>query len=306
MICPTKIRELILAKGTADKRPAHLAAASGLVRVGDTLYVVADDEHHLGVFRAANDVPGDLVRLFDGDLPEKPKKRKAAKPDLEMLMTLPPFADYTHGALLALGSGSKPNREMGVLLGLDASGLINTAPRHIDLSRLYAAFREEIDDLNIEGAVLSGDDVVLLQRGNKGSSNAITRCALSPFLRDLATNATPQLRDAFAVQTIALGDVDGVPLCFTDGAALSRGEVLFTAVAEDTGNSVDDGTCKGSAIGLLDARGDVTHLERLSPGYKVEGVIAAKHAHGLHVQMVTDGDDASKPAWLLEAHLPWG
>lgn len=305
MIHPTKIRELILATGTTDERPAHLAAASGLTRARNTLYVVADDEHHLGVFHAASEAPGDLVRLFDGDLPEKPKKRKAAKPDLETLMTLPPFAGYAHGAMLALGSGSKPNRETGIVLGLNSNGLINTQPRQVDLARLYAALRQEIDGLNIEGAVLSGEDVVLLQRGNKGAANAIIRFALTPFLSDLGADTPPHFRDAFSLQTIDLGAVEGVPLCFTDGAALSDGTVLFTAVAEDTDNSVDDGACKGSVIGVLSAAGKILHIDRLSPGYKVEGIIAAPHASGLDARLVTDGDDASKPAWLLAAHLPW-
>ena len=34
------------------------------------------------------------------------------------------------------------------------------------------------------------------------------------------------------VRAIELGDIDGVPLCFTDAAALPDGNLLFTAVAE--------------------------------------------------------------------------
>ena len=63
----------------------HLSAASGLVQVGQRLFVVADDEHTLAVFDLSGDRAGRLHRLFDGDLPDKPKARKAAKPDLEAL-----------------------------------------------------------------------------------------------------------------------------------------------------------------------------------------------------------------------------
>jgi hypothetical protein len=305
MINPTKIRELNLTQGDDETHPQHLAAASGLVRVADTLYVVADDEHHLGVFHATNGAPGHLVRLFEGTLPAKAKQRKAAKPDLETLIALPAFDGYADGALLALGSGSKPNRETAALLALSAAGLDAGAPQHIDLSSLYDDLRCEMDALNIEGAAIFGNTFCLLQRGNKGAQNALIRLPLDMFLHDLTNANPPRLRHAPHVQIYELGDVDGVPLCFTDGAALPNGALLFTAVAEDTANSVDDGACKGSAIGLIDASGKLVRVERLNPAYKVEGITASVQDNCIQLQLVTDDDDATKPASLLAATLHW-
>ena len=68
--------------------------------------------------------PVQLVRLFDGDLPESAKKRKKKKADLESLLHLPPLPRCPGGALLTLGSGSRPNRRRGALLGLDAAGAL--------------------------------------------------------------------------------------------------------------------------------------------------------------------------------------
>jgi hypothetical protein len=307
VIRPTEIRELLLAKPTSEKRPSHLAAASGLVHVNNTLYVVADDEHHLGVFSAntADRAPGDLIRLFEGKLPEKTKKRKAGKPDLETLTVLPAFAGHPHGALLALGSGSKPNREIAVLVSLDATGSTKSSPIHIDFGDIYNDLRNELEALNIEGAVISGDEFFLLQRGNKGSANALIKCDLHDLLRDLAANKTPRLHHAPSIRTVNLGEADGVPLCFTDGAALGNGAILFTAVAEDTDNSVDDGAFKGAAVGIIDANGKVARMEPLDPAYKVEGVTAEVVSGVIHVRLVTDGDDASEAAWLLAAELRW-
>jgi hypothetical protein len=305
MIRPTKIRELLLNHATSEKRAPHLAAASGLVNIDRTLYVVADDENHLGVFSADNHVPGDLIRVFEGRLPTKTKKRKAEKRDLETLTHLPAFQGYTHGALLALGSGSKPNRATGVLLGLSSIGDVNTAPQHVDLALLYDDLRNEFDALNIEGAVISGDDVVLLQRGNKGSKSALIRFPAENFLHDLTTGKAPRLHYAPTSLAVDLGHVDDVPLCFTDGAALANGALLFTAVAEDTDNAIDDGMCVGAAIGIINADGKIARMERIEPAYKVEGVVASIRNQHIHVQLVTDGDDASKPACLLSAALPW-
>ncbi|WP_457447076.1 DUF6929 family protein [Roseateles sp. P5_E4] len=59
----------------------YLSAASGLVQLGPRLFVVADDEHTLAVFDVSGERPGQLHRLFGGELPDKPKARRAAKPD---------------------------------------------------------------------------------------------------------------------------------------------------------------------------------------------------------------------------------
>src|SRR5688572_10672841 len=119
MIALTEIRELDILAAASSLRPLHVSAASGLVCLDSIMYVVADDELHLGVFSTRDRGPGHLIRLFDGVLPEPAAARKQQKPDLEALTLLPAFPDFPHGALLAVGSGSRPNRHKGVLLGLD-------------------------------------------------------------------------------------------------------------------------------------------------------------------------------------------
>src|SRR5262245_37419876 len=113
MLKPTLIQELTL-PASGSKGPHWLSAASGLVCVDQYVYVVADDELHLHRF-ALTSPRGQLtaetpLRLFDGELPADPAERKSAKPDLESLALLPPTTGLPHGALLTLGSGSKPNR----------------------------------------------------------------------------------------------------------------------------------------------------------------------------------------------------
>ena len=77
------------------------------MRVRDKLYVIADDELHLGVFGVDGEEPLKLVRLLDGDLPASAKKRKKLKPDFESLLLLPASDESPGGSLLALGSGSR-------------------------------------------------------------------------------------------------------------------------------------------------------------------------------------------------------
>ena len=153
MVATRFIRELTLASPpNGDNHARHISAASGMVVVGAFLYVVADDELHLGVFDISGAEAGDLVRLFPGDLPGPSAERKALKPDLEALVRLPSYPGYPHGALLALASGSKPNRRTGVVLELDESGRVAGEPCPCDPTPLYSSLESRFPALNIESS----------------------------------------------------------------------------------------------------------------------------------------------------------
>ena len=84
MITLTKIRELNLSAAPTPGRPLHLSAASGLACLKSFIYVVTDDELHLGVFRTADSEPGHLIRLFDGALPIPNRIAKSKSPTLKL------------------------------------------------------------------------------------------------------------------------------------------------------------------------------------------------------------------------------
>ena len=303
----TKIRELALSKAASAGRPLHLSAASGLVSTGRRLYVVADDELHLGVFHESDAGPGRLVRLFPGTLPHRKKARKARKPDAEALTRLPPFAGCPHGALLALGSGSKRRRRRGALLALDANGAARGKARVLDLSGLYRTLGDHFAELNIEGAVVSGNELTLLQRGNKRrNENAVVRLNLSAVLDALGSGPSIGPITPWEIQRFDLGDIDGVPFCFTDGAALPNGDLVFTAIAEDSDSSYDDGPCAGAAIGIASAHGRLRCLRRLARPHKVEGVVATLEGGVVRLLLVTDADDADVAAALWTAVVDVG
>ena len=303
MIALTKIRELDLSAAATAGRPLHLSAASGLACVGSFIYVVADDELHLGVFCTTDSKPGRLIRLFDGALPDAKPDRKKRKPDLEALTLLPAHRDYPHGALLALGSGSRRNRRMGALLGLDAQGAVRGSPHIVDLSPLLAPLDDEFSALNIEGAVVSGDELRVFQRGNKRHArNAVIRFPLLPLLDALSSGQTGAIKPA-AIDLFDLGQIDGVPFSFTDAAILPDGGMIFTAVAEDTNNAYDDGPCAGAVIGRLDSNGQLRSLRQLDRPYKVEGVDARVDGDVIRLLLVTDADDDAIPAGLYSATI---
>ena len=280
--------------------------------------MVADDELHLGMFDEPTatqaqgvlgsdpeHLTGSLLRLLEGDLPQDKSKRKKAKPDFESLVHLPPLPGCPAGALLALGSGSKPNRETGVLIALDVQGYPNGRMATVDLAALYAPLRKRFVDLNIEGALLVSNELLLLQRGNKG--HALNACIrfdwnlMAPWLAGV--QAQPPA--ARSVQLLDLGCVGDVPLGFTDGAALHGGAWAFSAVAENTDNSYLDGACVGSAVGTVGADGILQSLHLLEGAPKVEGLAVVSVAGGAWVcTLVTDPDDPSVAAQVLQVRLP--
>lgn len=296
-------RRLTLETASAPTRAAHLAAASGLVCVGQRFYVVADDELALGVFALEGDAPGTLLRLFPGELPDRPKPRKKAKPDLESLALLPPDATWPHGALLALPSASRPNRTQGALRALDADGLPVHATQLIDLSGFFAPLRERIEALNIEGAVVAGADLILFQRGNKAASaSACVHFDYAAFRSGLANGIVAALAPT-RIDMHDLGMINGIPLAFSDACALPDGRIVFCAVAEDSDDPYLDGAFLGAAIGILDPVGLLASLERIDVPAKIEGIAARASDGAIELLLVTDADDAGAPGLLLEARM---
>jgi len=284
-----------------DAGPCHLSAASGLARVGQRLYVVADDEHQLGVFDMAVPGGGALVRLFGGELPAAAKARKDAKPDLEALVTLPPCGGFPHGGLLALGSGSRPQRQRAALLDLGPTGELLEPAREIDLAPLYAPLLARHAWLNIEGGLVSAGRLYLLQRGNAARPDNLAVAFDWPAMQAwLHGGPAPQ---ALSSTPYALGAIDGVPLCFTDGAALAGGGWVFCAAAEATDDNYADGPCRGSAVGLVHADGRLRGVWPLSLRCKAEGIVAWAENGKLNLLIVTDPDDRQEAAWLLSASL---
>jgi hypothetical protein len=280
---PTLLRRLTLAGG------APLAAASGLVCEGGRAWVIGDDLLHLACFRDASSA-GRLDALLPGALPADARARKATKPDFECLFAW-------RGRLVALGSGSRANRRTGVVRSRRGVCVA------FDLAPLYAALRERLGPINIEGAFVQAGRLVLLNRGAEGGApNAIAswpECVLAAAVTGRAAHVP-----APALVTPDLGHLGGVMLAFTDATPLADGRWLFAAAAEDKRGSYSDGPVVGSVLGHVDADGRI-EMRRVHGRHKVEGIAARMSVNGsLDLALVTDDDDPSQPALMLAAR--WG
>lgn len=303
MISLSPVKALTLNQPSQKDRHAYLSAASGLVQVDNWLYVVADDENYLGIFQRDTHDNGCLKMLFPGDLSLVYEERKAEKPDLEVLTLIPASTQHPHGALLALSSGSKKLRTKGAVISFNHHNELQDDIEIVDLSFLYQELKNKIGKLNIEGAVIVGEDIILFQRGNKKNNvNASIRFPIKQFFNYIY-HADHKSKHALDINIThyELGHIDNVPLCFTDATVLPNGDLVFTATAENTSDTYLDGACMGSAIGIIKANGELYNIETLDKIIKAEGVEAQIIDDQVHLLLVTDADNPTVPAQLYSA-----
>ena len=260
-------------------------AGSGLVAVGKRLLVVQDDVPAVLLVDPATRTVEKLILEGDGTA-----RSKALKPDFEAALRGP------DGAIHVLGSGSTAMRRRIARIDVDKHALTIA-----DAGPLYDALGASLGHTpNIEGAVLSGERLLLLHRGaGTTEPNAIVSVSAA-VLKGAAPDARPATR-------WSLGSAGEVPLTFTDATALpgDPGTFLYLAVAEDTPNAIDDGPIVGTAVGQI--HGDLGIWAPLleadgSPSKrKVEGVTL--DADGRSGWLVTDPDDAEAGADLCRLEL---
>lgn len=261
----------------------EVSAASGCVVKDGRVYVVADDDPHLWGF-SIEGARVERLRLLHGALPTDAKARKAVKPDFEALAALP------DGSLFALGSGSTARRRKAALVKNGHATVIDCTP-------LFVVLEQQFDALNLEAAVVVGDQLVLGQRGNgPGSQNALIRLGLQEVLMGFTAGELPSVAIE-GIDPLELGKLEGVPLSLTDLTLSLDGRVCFSAAAEDTDDPYEDGACTGSVVGELSGN-RVLWQTAIDQVLKIEGL--AQYDANRWV-MVADADDPSVPAKLLVA-----
>ncbi len=300
-----RLRGLDLAESLGAGRGAHIASASGVVRRGDFVYVIGDDELYLGVFRMSVPEPGEAVRVLEGALPDDAASRSGAKPDLEALTMLPPFRGHAYGALLGLGSGSGPDRDRGFVWALHHDGSLRGEVRDLDLAPLFERLRGDIDALNIEGACVIGDRLWLMHRGNRGgTTNVVAELSLERVMGSILGDSRIDPGELAAMRSYDLGELDGTELTFSDATPLGRDLLVFTASAESSGSEGGDGAIRGSVVGTIDLDGQVHRLRTIDRRWKVEGVHASIDTGVMDLLFVCDQDDPDAPSPLLSAAMP--
>ena len=284
--------------------PAHVRAASAIRRHGSRLVILQDDVNALAILDPSTSLTQSLLlpagpdgaRVFDDT-----RGTKKLKLDLEASVVLP------DGRLVALGSGSSRHRERLVTISAAAGAPVQLSSG----AELYAGLRVHADAraarLNIEGAVVQGDWLRLLQRGNgkrgRAPWNAVLDVSLAKFIGWLdGRNDMPPVR---RILELDLGAIGGVPFGFTDAAVAADGRLAFLACAEDSADVVSDGPVLGCRFGWLDIDDQgavmttVVDADGEPTGLKLEGIESRENG-GAVFDVVADMDRADEPAQIAE------
>jgi hypothetical protein len=287
--------------------PAHVRAASALRRLAHRLVIVQDDIDALAVRDATGPVRPVLLparpsgrRVFDDATGNKHEKL-----DLEACVVL---ADER---MVAFGSGSMPVRERLVVWNGAAA-----APTIVAAEALYAELRGAVTDgdvrLNLEGAVVAGDRLLLFHRGNDAPRastahvNAIAELEIEDFVAWLEHAAAPPR--VAKVTRVDLGAIGGVPFGFTDAVAVEPDRIVVLACAEDSACAISDGPVLGARVGVLDERGlrmvDVYERDGGPTRLKLEG-IERRAGSDSEFDVVADTDRPDAAARLGRLEWEW-
>ncbi|MFC4069080.1 DUF6910 family protein [Actinoplanes subglobosus] len=303
-------------------------SASAIAPFGDGWLVAQDDAIHAAWIRPGTITALPVIDPVDGwETFSEAAGTKHLKPDFEAACAMP------GGEVLMLGSGSSPSRMRASLVtGSTAERLPGSAaerlPGHAtgstaekadasgftvaDLRPLYlavaTAFGLREDQLNLEGACLTGDRLHWFQRANLavGATTASAEIEASALLAAMRGEINPDEIQILGVRRHDLGTTRGVALAVTDAVTLPDGRILVSVAAEDTPNAVDDGPVIASGLALLGTDGEPPVFTEIPGAEKVEGLaIRETTPGGVRLLAVVDADDYEAPSRRLALHLRW-
>ncbi len=228
-----------------------ISAASGLVLLGDSLYIISDNSNYLFEYHI------NTKHLTKIPLQVDPPLENISKSEKSDFETICSYKDVVY----ILGSGSTPKRNLLVEYHLKDKRVVcnNLMPVYTAMKKAHAVADE---DLNIEGAVFTGTQWFLFNRGNgNAQKNGI-----------FIINGS-NLQDAKSADfvLIELPKIEARS-SFTD-AVLCEDQIYFVAAAEDTTSTYHDGKILGSYIGSLDIKTlKLNQFKKISDSQKFEGI----------------------------------
>jgi hypothetical protein len=298
-----------------------LPSASGIEVVDGIIYVIGDDspylyclDHHLNVL--------ERVLLYETSGFEEGRIPKNVKADLECL-TLLTIDRYKY--LFISGSGATEQRNRAFLVKLPTKYNKKHVVREVLIANLFDFLRSNPDicssgRLNLEGAAVSENKFILLQRANQSSGNIALVFDKEEFIVFLMENS--ELIPFPEILPVGLPLMGSLKSGFS-GACVFDDLFFYTASVEETQDAVQDGKVYGSFIGLLhmnsadytkgvkkdtlssaDSYSPVLYEHTAYPA-KVESIcVYAKESENQYIALaVTDDDKGGSELLMIEIKM---
>ncbi|TCD22032.1 hypothetical protein EZ456_17990 [Pedobacter psychrodurus] len=252
-----------------------IGSASGLFLHADLLHIIGDNSGHLNEYNIKTKALRKIQILFDKAPDQLENIPKSLKPDFEILCQ--------HGnKLYILGSGSTSKRNLMIEFNLETKKVVQK-----DLTETYTRLKSiaKIDEhnFNLEGAIFTGKEWLLFNRGN-GIDAKNGRFKIE--------GADLTKADRIKFNSFKLPNINHVESSFTD-AALVKNEIFFIATAEDTKSTYTDGEILGSFIGSINLQTlKLTFSNKISDNHKFEGItLLSQSKHNTSFLLCEDRDN---------------
>ena len=271
------------------KELADFPSGSGIECYDDQVYLVGDDARNILVMNKRWKTR-ETINLFPGD---SPRIEKMIKADFEATTIVQinkvPF-------LLLLGSGSiEATRNKAILLNLKSKEV-----EEIDLSVFYDRLRQSgFPELNIEGACVMDDKMILCNRGNKSRPDQSIIVTSLDFWKKQNAADIMRVKIEWEQAPQEITGYSGLTYSYKNDW------LIFTASSEHTFNSINDGPIGDSYIGVIENASrkigrkriklnevfNLSDIDAKLKGYKMESVcMQADREKRLKLHLVADND----------------
>jgi len=261
-----------------------IGSASGLIYKDNSLFIIGDNSEFLYEYA----IPSQTLQQHAIIENATNNVIKSEKPDFEAITQ---FGD----TIYVFGSGSTQKRNKMIE--------INTVAKEIrtnDVADLYGVMQSFAEikpqDFNIEGAIYTGEEWYLFNRGNGESSKNV-----------LFTVKGKNLTNEFNIlsNNYKLPKIKGVRSSFTDAVALGD-KIYFLATAENTKSTYDDGQILGSFIGCIDTTTmKIDFTKKISDTHKFEGITVYQNsANAIEFLLCEDKDSEILETNIYKLTIP--
>lgn len=266
-----------------------ISSGSGISIKNDSLYIIGDDAEYITKFSLVDSQYRRISFFHNATFDRIPR---SVKHDLESSCIGKAGNDEF---LFAFGSGSiSPYRDTLFAIKINDSDSSLKLP----LTTLYQSIRKKAElsenELNIEGATIAGNKLILLNRGK----NLFLSMNWNDFINYLLHEApVPTVQ----IEKVQLPEINGFQVGLSGASTLDDNTILFTASLEETRDFTQDGTVKGSYIGTITITDGKIATGPLLPlndntskpiPIKLESIdIITKEPQHIHAIAVADNDD---------------